>query len=195
MTIARGEVAVDVRRFGAVAATQAAARVPWHSGTTLRMTSRGSPQPEPVLVHAFLGIGYGRPTSDVTQEQSLVRSLSQLVAQTKAQLAHLRSTDLKDLSLMQRESVKALGDDKAVFLAQINNRLAELTPARRIGFPLWLVALLACILPTIWMVRAGHRRGLRRKGLCVDCGYDLRATPERCPECGRSVEPKAGVVA
>jgi hypothetical protein len=41
----------------------------------------------------------------------------------------------------------------------------------------------------IGWLRIEKRRDLLRKrarqGLCPRCGYDLRGSPERCPECGR----------
>ncbi len=50
--------------------------------------------------------------------------------------------------------------------------------------PLWFIMLCEAVLPGLWMTR--WRRAHRRMGLgrCPVCSYDLRATPNRCPECG-----------
>ena len=47
--------------------------------------------------------------------------------------------------------------------------------------PIWPLAALAAIFPAIALY---HRRRRRKPGVCSRCGYDLRATPDRCPECG-----------
>jgi hypothetical protein len=54
-------------------------------------------------------------------------------------------------------------------------------------FPYWMPALLLSTLPAIRLVpilRRRMSRARRARGLCSHCGYDLRATPHRCPECG-----------
>lgn len=55
--------------------------------------------------------------------------------------------------------------------------------------PFWFAALVfgAAPLPIWWFT--GRKRWLRRRqGLCLNCGYDLRATAGRCPECGALAE-------
>ncbi len=52
-----------------------------------------------------------------------------------------------------------------------------------IVFPYWFAALLTALLPTRWFIR-WRRRLKYPPGTCQRCGYDLRASPHRCPECG-----------
>jgi hypothetical protein len=53
----------------------------------------------------------------------------------------------------------------------------------------YFVVAVFSVLPLLWAVAWNRNR--KRKGrdqtLCIKCGYDLRATPHRCPECGRAV--------
>jgi hypothetical protein len=55
---------------------------------------------------------------------------------------------------------------------------------RSIGTPHWLPALVLSLLPLFRLIRHLRRRSLLLPGHCLHCGYDLRATPSRCPECG-----------
>jgi 4-amino-4-deoxy-L-arabinose transferase-like glycosyltransferase len=54
--------------------------------------------------------------------------------------------------------------------------------------PHWLFCVMFLIAPVIRRRRWLRNRPLRQTGHCVSCGYDLRATPDRCPECGTPIE-------
>jgi hypothetical protein len=61
-------------------------------------------------------------------------------------------------------------------------------PYRLYTVPLWLPMTLFCLFPAahalIAFARSIRRHLRRQQNLCPTCGYDLRHTPTRCPECG-----------
>jgi len=64
------------------------------------------------------------------------------------------------------------------------------------GMPVWLPFVVFTIFPLYWFIvplRAARRRARRRRlGLCETCGYDLRESSDRCPECGSDIAATAG---
>jgi hypothetical protein len=68
-----------------------------------------------------------------------------------------------------------------------SNRLA-----RTVSFPDWLPAGVFALLPLSHLARFVLRRNRSTNNQCAACGYDLRATPHRCPECGTIAGPTPG---
>lgn len=66
---------------------------------------------------------------------------------------------------------------------------------RELSTPYWPLVLLAGIAPAVWLRRTyrAHRLAVfARRRLCSHCGYDLRASPGRCPECGATAGIASG---
>ena len=56
--------------------------------------------------------------------------------------------------------------------------------SRVIAVPNALMLPLLAAFPTRYFYRRRIARLRARSGLCLKCGYDLRSSPQRCPECG-----------
>jgi hypothetical protein len=75
----------------------------------------------------------------------------------------------------------------------LNLGLRGVAPGEKLGpdyhvwqlyVPSWLPAASFSLLPIWWLVGGSKRQRRVLENHCEKCGYDLRATPDRCPECG-----------
>lgn len=97
-----------------------------------------------------------------------------LLADPCAQPVHTRRADRAATGLYQRWP-----HERAGFSASNQGDLTI------VSFPHGALAGVVAILPLIFVAHmARRRRQLRQSGCCSVCGYDLRASLERCPECG-----------
>ena len=63
----------------------------------------------------------------------------------------------------------------------------------RFRVPYWLIVVVTGVVPAWYFRRLGvvRQRFRASRGLCGRCGYDLRASRERCPECGKRMTTHA----
>lgn len=59
---------------------------------------------------------------------------------------------------------------------------------------LWWATSPSLVLGVLAYMRYRDRQRYASRGRCGVCGYDLRATPERCPECGTHATRSAGSI-
>jgi hypothetical protein len=103
--------------------------------------------------------------------------------------------ELEEWTLPSLQSARSLGYPSALpgvtFDRTVDWHDYGLVGGLTASLALWMPAALFAALPSAAGLRAVRRRraGAReRSRSCATCGYDLRATPDRCPECGTVVK-------
>jgi hypothetical protein len=67
---------------------------------------------------------------------------------------------------------------------RFSNQAKPARGAVELFVPFWFLAVAFLVVPVWTLLRLARVRRREREGRCARCGYDLRATADRCPECG-----------
>jgi hypothetical protein len=60
-----------------------------------------------------------------------------------------------------------------------------------LGIPFYFLVVLFGLPALTYLATVWRRNSRIEQHRCATCGYDMRATPDRCPECGTAVGPAA----
>jgi hypothetical protein len=96
-----------------------------------------------------------------------------------------------DVSISEISSLNdemATGNETARRIERILN-----TRASGLSVPYWALIVSSLPLPITWAILLMRRD--RLSGCCLKCGYDLRASTVRCPECGTPITSKVEATA
>lgn len=56
-----------------------------------------------------------------------------------------------------------------------------------VAVPHWFFVVLLAVLPAGWLASISRKSRRLHGTLCCHCGYDVRASTDRCPECGQPI--------
>ena len=77
---------------------------------------------------------------------------------------------------------------KTTYLRSLLPSLYTDWEVKYVNVPFWVPTFLLAVLPGHAFIFHRRRRKRKKLGLCLKCGYDIRASKERCPECGARFE-------